>query len=82
MCRIVLAGCTVEGKVNPMQRKVHPDFWELVIRLQDARVKTGKETSQSKVGLWKLTKTISNLINANDKIFQKLVEVPINGNKN
>jgi len=35
-----------------------------------------------KVALWKLTKTISNMIDSNKTIFDSLVEVEINGNKN
>lgn len=79
MSKIVLVGCIMEGKINPLQFKVHPKFRLLLITLQDARVKAGMEDSQNKIALWKLTKTISNLIESNEKVFESLVGVEING---
>ncbi len=82
MFEIVLVGCTMESKTNPLLFKIHPKFRLTLINVQDARVKAGKETTMDKVALWKLTKTISNMIDSNKTIFDSLVEVEINGNKN
>lgn len=70
----------MENKVSPLQFKVHPDFRLLTIAIQDSRVKVGMEDSQHKIALWKITKTISNLVASNPKILNSLVEVKINGN--
>jgi len=69
----------MENKINPLPFKIHPRFRELLISLQNARVKEGKEDTQGKVALWKLTKTISNLIETNKHIWDSLVGVEING---
>lgn len=82
MYKIVLVGCMVENKVNPLLFKIHPKFRLTLINIQDARVKGGKENSMEKIALWKLTKTISNMIESNRDVFDSLVEVEINGNKN
>lgn len=68
----------MENKHSPLQFKVHPDFRLLAIAIQDARIKAGMEDSQHKIALWKITKTVSNLINSNPKILNSLVEVKIN----
>lgn len=72
----------MENKINPLLFKIHPKFRLTLINVQDARVKAGKENSQDKIALWKLTKTISNMIESNRDVFDSLVEVEINGNKN
>ena len=82
MFKIVLVGCMMENKINPLLFKIHPKFRLTLINIQDARVKSGKETSMEKIALWKLTKTISNMIESNKDVFDSLVEVEINGNKN
>ena len=68
----------MESKVNPQRTKNHPEFVILLKLIQNERIKEGKETSQSKIALWKLTKTIANMINSNPEIFKTLVEVKIN----
>ena len=82
MCEIVLVGCMMENKINPLLFKIHPKFRLTLINVQDARVKAGKENTMDKVALWKLTKTISNMIESNKYVFKSLVEVEIDGNKN
>ena len=72
----------MENKTNPLLFKIHPKFRLTLIHIQDARVKADKETSMDKIALWKLTKTISNMIESNKDVFDSLVEVEINGNKN
>lgn len=66
------------NKINPITGKHHPTFRELLVRLQTDRINAGKETIQKKVALWKLEKTIFNLIEANPALYKKLVEVDIN----
>ena len=82
MCKIVLVGRMMENKINPLLFKIHPKFRLTLINVQDARVKAGKENTMDKVALWKLTKTISNMIESNKDVFKSLVEVEIDGNKN
>ncbi len=65
------------SKVNPLKFRIHPDFRDLLIKIQDSRIKSGKETTQEKIALWRLTKTISNMINSNKDMLNKLVEVDI-----
>jgi hypothetical protein len=72
----------MENKINPLLFKIHPKFRLTLINVQDARVKAGKENTMDKVALWKLTKTISNMIESNKDVFKSLVEVEIDGNKN
>lgn len=62
----------------PIHMKVNLDFKELVEEIQDERVKEGMEKTKNKISLDKITKAISNLINANPKIKKMLVEVEIN----
>lgn len=70
------------NKLNPILTRNHPDFPEFLKQLQNDRVNEGKETTQTKIALWKLTKTIMNYFIANEKSYKALVEVDINGNKN
>jgi len=72
----------MENKVNPLLFKIHPDFRLLLIDIQDTRVKNGKETVKEKVALWKLTKTLTNMIESNKDMFNILTEVEINGTRN
>ncbi len=72
----------MENKINPLLFKIHPKFRLTLISIQDARVKAGKENTIDKIALWKLTKTISNMIDCNKTMFDSLVEVEINGDKN
>jgi len=72
----------MEGKINPVPVKNHPDFWTFLKKLQNDRINANKENSQTKIALWKLTKTINNYFIANEKSYKALVEVDINGNKN
>jgi hypothetical protein len=72
----------MENKVNPLLFKIHPDFRLLLIDIQDRRVKNGKETVKEKVPLWKLTKTLTNMIESNKDMFNILTEVEINGTRN
>ena len=81
MSKIALVGCGMETKINPSMARSHPEFQLTLKKIQTARVKAGKEDSQSQIALWKLTKTISNLINANKDVFDSLVEVEIDGTK-
>lgn len=66
-------------KIRPIQTWIHNDFKRLLIDLQTSRIAAGKESSQTKIPLWRLTKTISNLIYSNEKVYNSLVEVEING---
>lgn len=63
---------------HPIKRDVHPDFWKLLEEIQLERIKRGKEELKSKIPLWKLTKTITNLIRSNEHILNELIEVKIN----
>jgi len=67
----------MEDKARPLQVKNHPDFWKLLKDIQTERVEAGKEDVQSKIALWKLTKTIANLVRSNKEIHNSLVEVDI-----
>lgn len=67
----------MEDKRIPMW--VHQEFKKLLKKVQNERVKRGKETVDGRVSLWRLTKTVSNLVNANKEVFNSLVEVEING---
>lgn len=67
----------MEDKRIPMW--VHPDFKKLLKKVQNERVRNGKETIDGRVALWRLTKTVSNLVNANGEVFNSLVEVDIDG---
>ena len=58
--------------------KVHPDFRDMVAHIQNERIKSGVEDVQNKIPLYKLTKTITNLILSNPKIKDMLVGVKIN----
>lgn len=57
---------------------VHSDFRDLIIRIQGLRIGREKETWQTKISLWKLTKTVVNLLDANPELIDSLVEVKIN----
>ena len=59
---------------------VHQDFKLLCCEIQNKRIARGMENSQEKVSLWKLTKTITNMIRSNDELIEALVGVKINGN--
>lgn len=63
---------------SPISTKVHPKFKMLLENLQNDRIRTGKETSQNKIPLWRLTKTIFNMIDTNKELYKSLVEVEIN----
>ena len=67
----------MSDKINPVPSKIHPEFHNLLISLQTDRISEGKETSQTKISLWKLTKTISNMVNSNPDVYKRLVEVDI-----
>jgi hypothetical protein len=65
-------------KVRPMcGKQYHPDFHKLLIKLQEVRIKKGTDSVQDKVALWRLTKTIYNMIDSNKELFDILTEVPI-----
>ena len=67
------------NKMRPIQTWVHEDFKKLLADLQTDRIVKGMETSQTKVPLWRLAKTISNLIYSNKNVYDSLVEVKIDG---
>ena len=69
----------MQGKPRPIQGWIHPEFKVLLIKLQTDRIASGNENSQTRVALWRLTKTISNLINSNKQVYDSLVEVKIDG---
>jgi len=64
-------------KINPVPMKVHPSFKELLFKIQTMRIKKGMEDSKTKISLWRLTKTISNMIESNKEILNSLIEVKI-----
>lgn len=63
---------------KPVPVKVHLKFKELLENIQNDRIRIGKETSQKKIPLWKLTKTIYNMIETNKGLYESLVRVDIN----
>lgn len=65
-------------KIKPVPFQVHPKFRELIFAIQQERINTGKEKIDKKVACWRLTKTIYNMIESNNELFQSLVEVDIN----
>ena len=69
-------------KTNPIPRKVHPDFWELIEEIQNEKVVQGIDKITNKTQKYMITKQISNLINANKKIKQMLIDVRIDNNGN
>ena len=64
---------------EPLPKKidVHYTFTELLKEIQTKRIAEGKESAQDKVPLWKLTKTITNMVHSNEEIFKSLCEVEI-----
>ena len=59
------------------RQDVHEDFHKFLEKLQNERIKSGKETVVTRISLWRLTKTISNLLNSNPELIKRLVEVDI-----
>lgn len=58
---------------------VSQDFKKLCFKIQNDRVIEGTDTIKNKLSLPKVTKTITNMINANPKLLKTLVEVKQNG---
>lgn len=67
------------NKIKPINFKIHPDFRELLFKIQQERIKKGMEKIDNKVPTWKLSKAITNMIKVNEKLYDALVEVRING---
>lgn len=65
-------------KIKPVPFQVHPKFRKLIFTIQQERVNAGKESIDKKISCWRLTKTISNMIESNEELFKSLVEVEIN----
>ena len=60
---------------------VHPLFKELCFDIQDERIKSGTDKARKKMSLPRITKMIVNMIEANAKIKQALMEVKQDGKK-
>lgn len=69
-------------KTNPIPRRVHPDFWDLIQEIQNEKVVQGIDKVSNKTQRYMITKQIANLINANKKIKQMLIDVRVNSNGN
>lgn len=63
-----------ENKINFW---VHKDFAVLLRELQVDRIRAG--TDNKVVPTWRLSKTVVNMIRANDELYNALKEVVING---
>lgn len=66
-------------KSNTVRMKVNPKFKDLCFKIKDEKIVRGIEESKNVMSLVKITGMITNMINANPNIFDKLVEVKANG---
>ena len=68
-------------KDKKVKRDMHEDFCKLLIEIQNKRIKNGMEKVQDKIALWRLTKTITNMLKANPELINQLSKVKIEDEK-
>lgn len=65
--------------VSGERMRVPTHFKELCFKIQNDRILGEMETSKNPMSIEKIAGMIANMINANENIFDKLVEAKING---